>query len=118
MNDETADARFRQRLFDLRETLQHSLSEAGESAAVVELDQTRVGRLSRMDAMQAQAIAKAAVARDRAMLQKIASALQRIEDGEYGVCQQCDEAISAQRLEVDPTASLCVACAEQLEQRS
>ena len=105
----------RKDLLDLREALHRNAATASESAAVVELDQTKVGRLSRMDAMQAQAMAKAAVARDKLMLTKIAAALQRIEDGEYGVCLRCAEPINPKRLEADPTATLCIDCAGQAE---
>jgi len=102
-------------LLDLREALHRIAATASESAAVVELDQTKVGRLSRMDAMQAQAMAKAGIARDQLMLTRIAAALQRIEDGEYGVCLRCAEPINPKRLEVDPTATLCIDCAGQAE---
>lgn len=103
----------RDRLFALREELQSTASTADESADVVELDQSKVGRLSRMDAMQAQAMAKASVARRELMLKKIEAALVRIDNDEYGYCLKCDEEINPKRLEFDPTATLCVACAEK-----
>ncbi len=49
------------------------------------------------------------------MLQKIAAALRRMDDDEYGFCQACDEPINPKRLDLDPTAVLCVACAEKAE---
>jgi len=82
---------------------------------VVELDQSKVGRLSRMDALQAQAMAKASGDRREAMLRQITAALKRIDDDEYGFCQSCDEAINPKRLEVDPTAVLCISCAARSE---
>ena len=105
----------RDRLFALREELQSTASTADESADVVELDQSKVGRLSRMDAMQVQAMAKASVARRELMLKKIEAALVRIDNDEYGFCLRCDEEINPKRLEFDPTATLCVACAEQAD---
>ena len=101
----------RQRLQALKREL-HALSALSEDdRAAVTLDQQTVGRLSRMDAMHRQAMAQAgerARARD---LQRIDAALRRIEDGEYGYCSDCGEAIAEKRLEADPMASLCVACA-------
>lgn len=77
----------------------------------VELDQQSVGRLSRMDAMQAQAMAKAVEQRRKARLVALDQALRRIRDGEYGYCLECGEFIGMQRLEIDPATSKCVRCA-------
>ena len=83
--------------------------------AVVELDQSKVGRLSRMDAMQAQAMAKASGQRREAMLRNIEVALKRIDDGDYGLCRSCDEPINPKRLEFDPTALRCIECESKRE---
>ena len=77
----------------------------------VELDQARVGRLSRMDAMQNQAMAVATEERRKAELRRIESALLRIGEEEYGYCASCGEEIPPKRLELDPTTPLCVDCA-------
>jgi len=77
----------------------------------VELDQSQVGRLSRMDAMQVQEMALEQERRRDFELQKIEAALARIEEGEYGYCTRCGEDISPKRLEFDPAAPLCVDCA-------
>jgi len=106
---------WRDRLLTLRDELQN-LAETGDaSAAVVELDQSKVGRLSRMDAMQAQAMAKASSNRRQTMLTKIAAALKRIDDGDYGLCRECEEPINPKRLEFDPTAVHCIECANKDE---
>ena len=105
----------REKLLNLRRELEKIAQSSGDSAAVVELDQARVGRLSRMDAMQAQAMAKASGERRDAMLRQIDAALQRIDDGVYGLCVDCDEPIREQRLEVDPTALRCIDCASKAE---
>jgi len=90
--------------------------ETGEQAeAVVELDQTRVGRLSRMDAMQAQAMAKASSQRREQMLKQITGALARIENNDFGYCRDCEELIPIKRLEFDPTSTRCVECASAAE---
>ncbi len=106
----------REKLLELRAELESIAAIGDESATVVELDQSKVGRLSRMDAMRAQAIAQASVARRGVMLRKISAALQRIDDGEYGYCQTCEEQINPKRLEADPTALLCINCANRSEQ--
>lgn len=88
-------------------------TEASEEARQpIELDQTTVGRLSRMDALQGQAMALETDRRRHVELQHIDAALKRIEDGEYGYCQVCDEKIPAKRLNIDPTASVCIDCAK------
>jgi DnaK suppressor protein len=69
-----------------------------------------------MDAMQAQAMAKASSARREQMLRRIEAALKRIDDDEYGYCNECDEPINPKRLEFDPTAVMCIHCASKLEQ--
>lgn len=88
---------------------------AEASAGVVELDQAKVGRLSRMDAMQAQAMAQASAGRREQMLRRIDAALIRIDNDDYGNCQECDEPINPKRLEFDPTVTLCITCASKAE---
>ena len=53
--------------------------------------------------------------RERKLLRKIHAALARIEDGSYGLCRKCGEAIPDNRLQAVPYTSLCVSCAEKLE---
>jgi DnaK suppressor protein len=84
-----------------------------EATETVELDQTRQGRLSRMDALQQQAIAAEAQRRRALQRKRIADALARLEDGEYGICLSCGEPIALGRLEIDPAATRCVRCAEK-----
>lgn len=108
--------RVKDRLLTLRAELESVTATGDESAAVVELDQSRVGRLSRMDAIQVQAMAQASSQRRAAMMRKISAALKRIDDGEYGLCQSCDLPINPKRLEADPTALMCIDCANRSEQ--
>ena len=94
-------------------------SETGEQAEeVVKLDQTRVGRLSRMDAMQAQAMSQETGRRRRQHLLDIGAALERIDAGDYGECFNCAELINPARLASDPAATLCIVCAEALEKQT
>lgn len=78
----------------------------------VELDQSRVGRLSRMDSMQSQAMARHGSRRAEQEIERLRAALKRIESDEYGYCARCEEEIGAGRLRFDPGATLCVDCAE------
>jgi DnaK suppressor protein len=79
----------------------------------VEVDQARVGRLSRMDALQSQAMAAEVERRRELEVARIDTALERIEQGEYGYCVACGEPIAPKRLELDPATPTCVSCAER-----
>lgn len=105
----------RDKLLKMKAELEAAVAAGEESAAVVELDQSKVGRLSRMDAMQAQAMAKASSQRRAAILRSIDAALRRIDDGSYGLCIDCEEPINPRRLEFDPTVLRCVDCASKFE---
>jgi len=88
-----------------------SISAAGaDERRPVELDQQSVGRLSRMDAMQVQAMAHATESRRQVRAQRIKAALARIAADEYGYCVECGEEIPAARLDIDPTTPRCVDC--------
>ncbi|MEE4236406.1 MAG: TraR/DksA C4-type zinc finger protein [Anderseniella sp.] len=101
----------REKLEARREELRELSSISARDRNAVELDQQSVGRLSRMDAMQRQAMAQANERARAAEMTRIEQALRRIEDGEYGWCLTCGEAIAPKRLEIDPAAAVCVACA-------
>ena len=105
----------KERLITLRAELE-SLSAASEEAAqTVELDQQRVGRLSRMDAMQAQAVSAETLRRRKQEIIRIDAAIARIDEGEYGYCVKCDEEIANARLELNPATPLCIECATRAE---
>ncbi len=53
--------------------------------------------------------------REKAFLDKIQKALQKIEDGTFGVCEECGEEISIKRLEARPETTLCIRCKEDQE---
>lgn len=88
---------------------------AGAGSAVargaVELDQSRVGRLSRTDALQQQAMALASAQRRQTGIVRIDAALARLARGGYGFCTSCDEAIAPARLAHDPATPVCIDCA-------
>jgi DnaK suppressor protein len=101
------EARLRAR----REELLRLTAAHEEESQPVELDQSSVGRLTRMDALQSQAMAAEIERRREAELARIASALERLEQGDYGYCVTCGEPIAPRRLELDPATPLCVNCA-------
>lgn len=104
-----------ERIAALRDELRDSLSGSAAAAETVELDQTRQGRLSRIDALQAQAMAQAAQRRAQQQLTRLAAADQRLSREDFGNCRQCDETIAWPRLLLDPSVQRCIACAEQCE---
>lgn len=106
---------YKQCLLDQRAQLESTEQTAKDSSQIVELDQTRVGRLSRMDALQGQAMAKQAEVRRHEQLNNITAALRRIDSGEYGDCQQCGNPIAEKRLRFDPCVTLCIECAAAAE---
>ena len=109
----------RNQLREKLEQLKIALLKAEESGVkaeqTVELDQSRVGRLSRMDAMQAQAMSKETGRRRRLQLRRIDAALKRLDEGSYGECLECGDEIHHGRLEFDPAVTLCIDCASLLE---
>ena len=113
--DDAFAAAMRSELEAMRAELEAVADTSAASAGTVELDQQRVGRLSRMDAMQAQAMAKASGRRREETLRGIASALARLDSGDFGYCASCDEAINEARLKIDPTSTLCIDCANRAE---
>lgn len=110
MNQRDRDA-FARQLVELRDEIAQLATTGDAAAAIVTLDQTAVGRLSRMDAMQAQAMSLNARQRRESTLKAIERALLRLRDDEFGDCMDCDEPIAHARLQFDPTATLCISCA-------
>jgi len=90
----------------------HNLAEISDGQRdAVELDQSSLGRVSRIDAIQNQEMALASGRARHAELARIKAALARIEQGDYGHCVVCDEPIAPKRLESDPSLPTCVNCA-------
>lgn len=83
----------------------------------IELDQTRVGRLSRMDAMQQQAMAAGRKERLHLKRRRLEAALARVEQGEFGLCCQCREPIPANRLIADLAAPFCAVCQGEIDDK-
>ena len=106
------EASARERLLRRRAELDEEDRMSAADREPVKLDQDSVGRLSRVDAMQVQAMALAAQRRRTGERQRIDAALARIDSGEFGYCLTCGEEIPEARIERDASASQCVGCAE------
>ncbi|MEP4147643.1 MAG: TraR/DksA C4-type zinc finger protein [Halioglobus sp.] len=94
----------------LREELEQLNIDSSDATDTVALDQSKVGRLSRMDAMQAQQMAQETARRRQLQLQKIDNALRRIDAGDYGYCFKCGDEINVARLNIDPASTRCIGC--------
>lgn len=103
-------------LLALREALRRLVDTSEEGARPVALDQP-IGRLSRMDAIQQQSMAKATREGAQLRLGQVESALGRIDRDEYGLCLECEEAVGFGRLKARPEALFCIACQNQRETR-
>ena len=97
----------KQRLGELEEDLKSTTRDHKPVA----LNQTTQGRLSRMDAMQVQAMALETKRRREVGINRIKAALNRIKEGEFGFCLNCGDEIAVKRLDIDPSAPTCISCA-------
>ncbi|MBB4152042.1 TraR/DksA family transcriptional regulator [Sphingobium scionense] len=104
---------FRAKLASAREALIEQDRRTEADRAPVTLEQDSVGRLSRIDAMQMQAMALAESRRRQIDLAGIAATFRRIEDGEFGFCISCGEDIAPARLEHNPGIATCINCARK-----
>lgn len=106
---------FKKRLLKRRDSILADRETQKQNTAPKELDQSSVGRLSRMDAMQQQQMAKASARLVEQERRRIETALKRIEAEEYGYCILCDEDIAVKRLKFDPSLLTCISCAQNAE---
>ena len=107
---------FRQKLCALRDQVTKTEASSRAAAGTVILDQSSVGRLSRMDALQAQAMSLETERRRQRLLAAIERALLAIDSGDYGFCIDCDKPIAEARLLADPVTTTCIDCASRREQ--
>jgi len=102
---------YRPRLCAQQQELEELIALARQGKAAVELDQSRLGRLSRMDALQKQAMSQEVARRRQTELNRIKSALKRLEEDDFGFCITCGEEIEPERLELNPSLPQCSICA-------
>ena len=117
--DLTAEQRaeLRTDLVALRGSLTEAVAADEAASKPVTLDQSSVGRLSRMDAIQVQQMAKASLRSHQLRLEQVAQALRLIESGDYGVCRRCEEPIGFRRLKARPETPFCLRCQGASESR-
>ena len=113
-NAKTDAAKITALLLEQRAQVEHII-ETGEGTRQGQIDQTAMGRLSRMDAIQVQAMDAETARRREAELHRIDAALQRVEEDAYGWCVTCGGEIAPKRLESDPAAAQCVTCAAKAD---
>lgn len=99
---------FRARIVETLAEVDDAIAASAEATAVVTLDQAAVGRVSRGDALQAQAMAQAAVRNLERRKTELEHALARWEAREYGDCNDCGDPIGWRRLRIQPEARFCV----------
>ncbi|MCP4979198.1 MAG: TraR/DksA family transcriptional regulator [Gammaproteobacteria bacterium] len=97
-------------LSEKQQELETQLAGVASATKPVELDQQSVGRVSRIDAIQQQQMALANQQQTTQLLQRVESALRRVDNGEYGYCLQCEEPVGFARLQAQPFAGLCLEC--------
>lgn len=90
--------------------LKRSMRISDEALRPVELDQTAVGRLSRIDSLQNQGMTRNLHQREQVKLAHIQQALERLDGGSYGLCVECGAEVPFERLFVFPEAPTCQAC--------
>jgi len=105
------NSNYRDQITERLTALQKESALSEETRSTVILDQQSVGRLSRMDAMQQQAMAQATERRRAVERQKLEAALARIDADEFGFCADCGDDIPPARLALDPTVLRCISCA-------
>ena len=109
---------FAERLRGIEAELMAQIEQRREASAAVELDQTKVGRLLRMDALQQQAMSQASDQRATQQLVRVRAAMTRLSEGRYGRCLSCSHPLLPARLEADPCAVLCMDCQQDKDEES
>lgn len=116
MDELTAEQKgqLQNKLLVLKDELEMLLKQSSASSQIVALDQP-IGRLSRMDALQQQAMAVANRAGHQQRLVLIKAALLAFRQQRYGECRRCEEPIDYARLQVRPESPFCLECQKQSE---
>lgn len=105
---------FAEKLQQLKIEIEQLLSDSVDSSRPVDLGLS-IGRLSRVDALQQQAMAKANREAHQRRLVLIDAALRTLKSGRFGLCRSCEEPISLKRLEARPETPFCLECQAERE---
>jgi DnaK suppressor protein len=104
----------RRDLLVLREEIDRLLGLTRDGIRPVDLDEP-IGRLTRMDSLQMQSLARASRQGLEVKRRQVLAALDFIAAGDYGLCRRCEEPIGFRRLKVRPETPFCLSCQETLE---
>jgi len=105
---------FRKVLFEKRDHLIAEAKRTLDQEMVIEADE-RMDEVDQASSEYMQAFSFRLRGRERFLLGKIEHALKKMDDGEYGLCEECEEQISLKRLQARPEAQLCIQCKEAQE---
>ena len=108
----TALQAYKQALLNLQGLLNKSLTLVDPSTESITPDRA-IGRLTRMEAIQAQQISSASREQMKIRLKQTERALLQVEAGTYGLCARCNDPIPEGRLQVMPEAPFCLICASR-----
>ncbi|EDM80406.1 transcriptional regulator, TraR/DksA family protein [Plesiocystis pacifica SIR-1] len=107
-------AAFKQQLNQKRDHLLQQARETLDNEMVLSPDD-RFDEVDQASSEYMQAFSFRLRGRERHLMNKIEIALRKIDEGIYGMCEECDELISLRRLEARPEAPLCIQCKEAQE---
>jgi DnaK suppressor protein len=105
---------FRKLLLDKRDRLIEQAQKTLESEMVLSPDD-RFDEVDQASSEYMQAFSFRLRGRERFLMDKIELALKKIDEGEFGLCEECEEPISLPRLQARPEAPLCIQCKEAQE---
>jgi DnaK suppressor protein len=121
VKDKNNNDQYRARLLDLRARLRGEMGRMADAALSQGRSETSSLPIHLADLGSdnfEQELTLTLVGSEKVTLDKIEFALQRITEGEYGVCEDCGKKIPEPRLEAIPYTTVCVQCAEIQEQQS
>ena len=105
---------FRTILHDKRDRLLAEAKRTLDQEMVIETEE-RMDEVDQASSEYMQAFSFRLRGRERFLLGKIEHALKKMDEGEYGLCEECDDQISLKRLMARPEAQLCIQCKEAQE---
>jgi DnaK suppressor protein len=108
--------RFKKRLEELRDEVLDKARRELEEPSSIDTDDLP-DEIDQASSEYAQAMKLRLRDRDKFHLKKIQKALDRIDEGSFGICERCEEPISVKRLEARPVTTLCIRCKEEQEKK-
>lgn len=110
--DERQKSELKAKIISELETLKADLENLRNAVKPIAPDNA-IGRISRMEAINAKSVNEKALANARNRKSRLETALDKIDDPDFGLCVICDEDIPIGRLMLMPEVSTCVRCAEK-----